>query len=488
MARQPSRSLSVIDQVAADSSDVILASPQEMPTGLSLVQVASILRFYWVYTMIIALVIVLFSSLVIKFLPKTYIATATLILAPGKNDPLGATTIPNDQMQLTSHVATQVEIIQSPVILGRVVDQLQLTKDPEFTVGFVGSDPGALREYAERNLAQSLKVDLGRGNELVYIAAAARSPVKAALIANTIAQTYMAEEEARLAGPAGDQARRYSEDLTQLRAKVEAAQDTLNSFLQKQGITDLDQSHQTTDTESLALVTLEQHLLDAQNQRRALEANSTGEESVANEALSSQIIQQLKTQLATEQNKLAQLGAIYGAEHPKMVEVKNQLARTQQQLDDAYRTLAQNNSTQLQRARELESRYTQAVADQRTKVMKLRERQGEGAKLALELDSAQSVYKRALDGYDHFLFASADKSSDVSLVSSATPPVKATYPNKPKLLAASMLAGLAFGVALPFLYEMLFSRRVRCSDDLERSLGLPVLAQFDSFGSVSSST
>jgi hypothetical protein len=40
---------------------------------------------------------------------------------------------------------------------------------------------------------------------------------------------------------------------------------------------------------------------------------------------------------------------------------------------------------------------------------------------------------------------------------------------------------------LPLLYEMLFDRRLRCRDDLERSLGIPVLAQFESFITVSSS-
>ena len=165
-----------------------------------------------------------------------------------------------------------------------------------------------------------------------------------------------------------------------------------------------------------------------------------------------------------------------------MIEAKSQLALTTQHLNHEIQTLADNNATQLQRARDLESKYTEAVAAQRAKVMDLRERQGEGAKLVLELESAQSVYKRALDGYDHFLFASADNSIDVSLVSRASPPVKASEPNKPKLLLMGIFAALVLGFALPLAYELLFSRRLRCSDDLERSFGIPVLAQFESFG------
>jgi uncharacterized protein involved in exopolysaccharide biosynthesis len=429
----------------------------------------------------IAAAVVFLSAVIIKFLPRTYTATATLIVDRGKTDPLAA--VANlSNAEMTGHLATQLELIQSPVILLRVVDRMQLTQDKEFAAGFNGHDSNGLREYTEKNLAQSLNVASGRGGELLFITAAARDPVKASNIANAIADVYMEEEEGRLSGPAGERARRYSEDLAQLRAKVAAAQDTLTAFLQQKGITDLNAAPEATDTESQALKSLEEHLLDAQNQRRTLESRSRGQQSVADEAMSSQVIQQLKTQVSEQQTKVAELSATYGSQHPKVIEAKSQLALTTQHLNHEIQTLADNNATQLQRARDLESKYTEAVAAQRAKVMDLRERQGEGAKLVLELESAQSVYKRALDGYDHFLFASADNSIDVSLVSRASPPVKASEPNKPKLLLMGIFAALVLGFALPLAYELLFSRRLRCSDDLERSFGIPVLAQFESFG------
>jgi len=466
--------------------DIGLVSSREPHPGMSAAQVISILRFYWKFTLIIAVAVVVLSAIVIKILPKTFTATATLIVDRGKIDPLAA--VANlSNADMTSHFATLVELIESPIILLRVVDRIKLNWDPEFAGGFNGSDKNALREYTEKNLAEALKVESGRGGELVYISAAARNPVKAAEIANAVADTYMEEEESRQSIPAGDRARRYTEDLAQLRAKVAAAQDKLTVFQQQKGITDLNSGPLATDTESQALKSLEEHLLDAQNQRRTLEARSAGQQSVADEAQASQIIQHLKTQVSELQTKLAQLGATYGPQHPKVIEAHSQLALATRQLNDEIQTLSANNTTQLQRARELENKYTLAVAEQRGKVMNLREHQGEGAKLVLEVESAQSVYKRALDGYDHFLFASADKSGEVSLVSRATPPVKSTYPNKPKLMLVGVFAGLALGVLLPLLYELLFNRRLRCRDDLERSFGVPVLAQFESFITVSSS-
>ena len=465
---------------------IALGSTHEMHPSFSLAQIISILSFYWKYTVIIMAAIFLFSAVVIKFLPKTYTATATLIVEPGKNDPLAVVAnLPNDQ--LTNYVATQLELIESSVILMQVVDRMKLTEDKEFAAGYSGHDRDGLREYTEKNLALALKVDLGRGGELLYISASARESVKAAEIANAIADTYMQEEKNRLSGPAVERARLYAEDLTQLRAKVAAAQDKLSAFLQQKGITDLSTGNDPTDTESQGLKSLEDRLLDAQNQRRGLEAKSAGHQSVADEALASKAIQDLKSELSQQQIKLAQLSGTYGPQHPKVIEIKRQIALTSQQLNNEVGTLSDNTATQLQRARELESKYIQAVAEQRTKVLNLRQQQGQGAKLVLELDSAQSVYKRALDGYDHFLFASTDKNGDVSLVSLATPPVKASDPNKPKLLLMGVIAGLGLGVLLPFLYEMFFSRRLRCRDDIERSFGIPVLAQFESFSAAATS-
>jgi succinoglycan biosynthesis transport protein ExoP len=486
--RQLIRSSSNLSPSGGSVEDIGLVSSHEPQPGISAAQVISILRFYWKFALLIAAAVVLLSTIVIKFLPKTFTATATLIVDRGKVDPLAA--VANlSNAEMTGHFATQLELIESPIILLQVVDRIKLTTDKEFAGGFNGngSDSSALREYTERNLAEALKVESGRGGELVFITAAARGPVKAAEIANAVADTYMEEEESRQSVPAGDRARRYTEDLAQLRAKVAAAQDKLTAFQQQKGITDLNTGRDATDTESQGLKSLEEHLLEAQNQRRALEARSAGQQSVADEAQASLVIQRLKTQVSELQAKTAQLSATYGPKHPKVIEVRSQLSLTTRQLNDEIQVLSANNATQLQRARELENKYTQAVAEQRAKVMNLREHQGEGAKLVLEVESAQSVYKRALDGYDHFLFASADKSSEVSLVSRATPPVKYTNPNKPKLMLMAAFFGLALGVLLPLLYEMLFDRRLRCRDDLERSLGIPVLAQFESFITVSSS-
>jgi uncharacterized protein involved in exopolysaccharide biosynthesis len=89
-----------------------------------------------------------------------------------------------------------------------------------------------------------------------------------------------------------------------------------------------------------------------------------------------------------------------------------------------------------------------------------------------------------LDGYDQVIFAAVGNYNNVSVVNPATPPVRASKPNKLKLLLVAMIMGLGLGLAAPFLYELFLNRRLRCRDDWEREFGIQVLAQFDkiSFG------
>ena len=83
-----------------------------------------------------------------------------------------------------------------------------------------------------------------------------------------------------------------------------------------------------------------------------------------------------------------------------------------------------NASAELSVAQRLEQNLQPAVAEQRAKVLAKGQLHDEAAKYLLELESAQSVYKRALEGYDQIMFASAGHYTNVSFVSRATPPVK----------------------------------------------------------------
>jgi protein tyrosine kinase modulator len=449
--------------------------------GMSLTQVLMILRARWKPILIITFTIICITAVVVKRLPKTYEAVATLIVNTQSRDPLAAQAAPAD----FNYVATQTELMLSPVILLPVVDRLKLTEDKDIAHGFDSPDVNARRENAERSLWTRLDIGTGRGGQLLYVTATDKDPVKAALLANTVTDVYLEEEQRRISGPASERAVRYSAELAELRAKATAAQDKVIEFQQRHGITDLTAAN--SGTEMMALDNLEQQLLAAQSTRRSLEAQMVGEEASTNEVVNSDLIQQLKGELNTRLARLAEAKATYGPNHPQVRQLQAQIDATQRQISAEVRVFAATIDTQLSRAKQLETKLADAVAKQRGKVLVVRGLQDEGAKLLVERDSAQAVYKRALDGYDQILFAAFGHDANVSLVRRATPAVQATKPNKKKLFMIGSIAGLLLGLLGPVAYELLHDRRVRCRDDIERSFGIPVLVQFERIARVAGS-
>ena len=443
--------------------------------GLSLAQIFAIVRAYRKKSLLIAAVLVALAAIVIKLLPRTYTATATLMMNYEINDPMGGKEFPIGL--LGSYMSTQMEIMQSAEVLFPVVDNLGLTQDKEFTSGF-NSRPENLRDWVKGNLLKNLTVEQGKfGSQLIYVTAASRDAVKAAQIANTLADVYMAQQLTRVNDPAADRAVRYSAQLAELKGKVTAAQDKVTAFRQHTGITDLQATN--TDTEEALLTSLEQRYQEAQNLRRNAEVKQSGNQAVSGEVIASNLVQGLKTQLALQQAQLAQARTTLGPNHPRVIELQSQIAATQSSINSEIGTYTRGTASDLSAAQLLEKKLAGAVSEQRAKVLGVRKFQDDGAKLLLELESAQTVYKRALEGYDQIMAAAGGKYSTVNLVSRAQVPLEAARPKKLKLLLAAALAALLCGLLGPLAYELILNRRVRCRDDLERDLGVPVLAEFE---------
>jgi succinoglycan biosynthesis transport protein ExoP len=435
--------------------------------GMSIAQAIGIVRAHLRHSLIAFCSLALASGVLIKFLPHSYVATATLIVNHSDNNPLATPVFPGG-LEAT-FIPTQIELIQSAAVLQPVIDQLHLMSDPEWRDGFRGPD-AALRESVLTKLTTALTVAPGAGSDLLYISASAKHADEAARIANAVTDQYLKLSRERIDQPAVQSAELYSKELEDLRQKTIEAQDKVTAFRQKSGMIDLAPGNG--DEANTTLTDLDQRLLAAENQERSvqaqLQAQAWGIVSAAAPGNAD-----LAGNLATEQTELAKLRQTLGPQHPQVLELESQIAATQ-------KAIAASLSSQLADSRKLVAQYSAAVDAQRQLVLNRRHVQDSGAKLVLELESAEATYKRALDGYSEIKFASTDKTNDVSMVSPAVPPVKAEKPNKGKLffIACFLSLGLAFGI--PFIYELLVDRRLRCRDDLERHFGIAVLGQFGS--------
>jgi succinoglycan biosynthesis transport protein ExoP len=472
-----STAIDVAHEVVQDDETRAFVSPQ---------QIIAVLWAYRKQSIIIILSLLALSVVAIKLLPKSYQATATLMVNTDIHDPLAG----KDATGLAgAYIPTEIQLMQSPEVLLPVIDQLNLTSIKEYTAGYRGlsktngtgdSNDASLRDWVRQKLQKDLQIDQGsQGSLLINISASAREPFRAAQIANTIADVYMAQQKQRLEDPAVQRAKRYAEQLTELKQKVNAAQDQVAAFRQRTGVVDLSAQR---SVESEVLGNMEHRLDDAQNLRRNAEVKRGGNQAVSSGVMQSPMINGLKAQLAAQEVRLAQLTSTLGGQHPKVLELQANIDANKRAITNELSTYSSSTSEDVAAAREFERKLEAAIEVQRTKVLAIRARQDEGNKAMLELESAQAVYKRALDGYDEIMFASAGKYNYVNLVSRAAIPLQSTKPNKIKLLILAMMFSLAAGVAVPAAYELFLNRRIRCMEDLERSFGVPVLIEFDAIG------
>ena len=474
------KSLPVLS-VSPPTQPLALASEPMIPQnyahpGLSLMQVTAIVWAYRKHALIIAASILLATAVVAKLLHKTYTATATLMVNYPQQDPL----LGGGQAQATpmgTYMATEIQLMQSPEVMLPVIDKLKLTSNKDYTAGYRG-DGSNLREWVNHILVQDVDIEPGQaGSQLIYVTAAAREPYLAAAIANAISTIYLAEEQQRISGPASERAKRYAAELVELKNKVRLAQDQVTAFRQRTGVSDSPNGNN--DIQTTLLASLEARLQEAQNARRLAEVSAATDPRFNTGAAVSATVQALKTQIDLETAQLAQLRATLGPRHPKVLELESQIAANRRNLAAEDQHLSAGAGATLAAARALEAKLQAAVVAQRKKVLGISQLQDEGTKYMLELESAQNVYKRALDGYDQIMFASDSHMANVSIVSRAVPPQLASKPNKIKLVILGAFAGLFFGVLGPLAYELLVNRRIRCRDDFERDFQVPVLMEFD---------
>ncbi|MHB8744859.1 MAG: GumC family protein, partial [Sulfuricaulis sp.] len=440
--------------------------------GLSLTQILSIVWAHRKLSLIIVSIVLSLTVLVLTLWPRTYTATVTLMVNYEVNNPLNGKELPVGQVG--NYIATQIELMQTPEVLLAVVDRLNLTQNKDYARGYSG-ESGTLREWVAKKLGKNLAIYQGQqGSQLIYLTYSANNPTEAAQVANTVAEVYKEQDYMRSTGPPGERAKRYGKQLGELKKEVETAQQQVTTFYQKHGLIN-EGNNANVDAELLA--TLEGHLVEAETARRAAEARVSGDQSVNDQALSSSLVQSLKTQLANQESRLAQLNLAYTPEHPDVMQMRAEIAATKSSLASALQSYSANASVTLSVARRLEQNLRRAVAEQRAKILSNGQLQDEAAKYLLELNSAQAVYKRALESYDQIMFAAGGHYTNVSFVSRATPPVKASKPKVLTMLFLGCIAAGALGLGIPLGYE-LFNRRVRCRDDLERHHGIPVLVEF----------
>lgn len=398
--------------------------------------------------------------------PK-YVSTAQLFIDPRdlrvlQND-VSPNTVGSDPTSITGYLESQARVIASDSIKSRVVERLNLDRDPDFgggSAGFLarlmGADTGPSPKatlYALAALDRTVAVRRGERTFVIDISATAQDPDKAAKIANALAEAYLEDQTAVRAEAAQRATTALTSRLEELRNRLRVAEEKTEKYKEANNIVGV--GGRSLSEEQLSLNTAQ--LVAART--RATEAKAKYDQITATraanieagaipEAVASNTMTALRAQLGAALAREADLVSSLGARHPALASSQSQVRDARRQIADELSRIARAAKAEYDRAveaeRQLARRVDQLTAGQyaagRASVQ-LRE-------LEREVESSRAIYDAFLKRARETGELGGIDTTNARIISPAMPPLEKSGMSRRTLAMLGAFGGGATGMLL----------------------------------------
>lgn len=441
---------------------------------MTVTQILSILRARWKFCVLVLLAVPLLILAGSLMLTKRYQATAS-VLVDVKPDPISGAVFGGAAN--TSIMATQVDIITSDRVVRRVIRNLKLEQQPALQAQWqeATKGTGSFEDWVGGRLLAQLDVRPSRDSNVINIGYLAPDPQFAATMANAFVQAYLDTSIELKADPARQYSAFFEDRAKDARQALASAQEKLSSFQKKEGIVGSDDR---LDVETQRLNEINSQLVMAQS----LAADSTSRQVQAAggkgdrlaEAMSNPVVSSLRVDLNRAEASLQELKSRMGDNNPQVVQARANIAELRARLDQEVRRV----SGSVEVASNISSGRVAAIRAQleaqRTKILKLQETRDAMAVLQRDVDAAQKAYDAIVGQRNQSSLEGQSQQSNVNVLSVATIPSAPASPRIALNVVVGVLLGMLLAIGGALLREK-FDLRVRTTDDLITSLGLPVL-------------
>jgi len=456
-------------------------APQE--TKLHFLDYWRIIRIRKTVILAVFLLVVITATLVTFILPESFSSMARIKVERDRSDIADLSGQPMMGSYDPYFIQTEFEVIQSEIVLGKVIEALNLNE--KWGKKYNGSQRFTTTETMGL-LKRQMDLRPVRNTSLIEIRVFSDNPDEAALLANEIAKTYQSYrlDQRRKFGLEGIKS--LEDTFNDYEAKVKAAQDRVEDLRVKLKIPDAIVS------ENLPTV-----LLSAETLRHIEGLRIEGEaEYVKQKALLDQL-------LSLELTNLTQTIPAIGVQDNQLNEYLQASALVDQKLISLQKDLGPEH-TEVRKALAQQEDLRQKIHDRTLGIMT-----GLSAKVTatgMSLAALSNAVAKAQDSDIEqanksrpYFEAKRDleelvrfsqilqtkiamektdlqlpKTSMVEVIDTAKPGARPVRPNKPLNIALGVIIGLVVGVGLAFFIEYL-DTSVKTIDDVEKALGSPVL-------------
>ena len=465
--------------------DPLKVSPTQ-ETKLHFLDYWRIIRIRKTVILAVFLLVVITATLVTFILPESFSSTVRIKIEHDQPDVAGMVERGNMNAYDPYYLQTEFELIQSEVILGKVIDDLDLNKEwgKKYANGERLKTPETILLLKSRMDVRSV-----RNTTLIAITVYSEKADEAAKIANAVAEAYKAHRHEQRTTLSKGGIKALEERFTEQEEKVKKAQQHVDDLRVQLNISDAMASGEgpsplmSADTlrrieglrvESEAEYVRQVTLLDrlkSLGAERGLEGLAQAIPTAAPDAGLSSLLDQL----TMAEQRLVTLEKEYGPEHAEVLKckasaddlhtkIRSRVEGIMLGLDARVLSLS-TSLTNLQKEVEKATTTDVAKANQSRPYFEAKRALDELQRFRTILD-----YKISQEKIDVEL----PKTLMVEVVDKAVPGVRPVRPNKPLNIALGIIIGLVVGVGLAFFIEYL-DTSVKTIDDVERSLQCPVL-------------
>jgi polysaccharide biosynthesis transport protein len=426
------------------------------------------------------LLVTMITTLTLSLItPKQYAASTSLVLdQPGIN-PITGAQLPT---QLTAgYMATQSDIIKSPMVALTAVDILKLTEDKALQADFKkDKNGGDFRHWIADSLMKKLEVIPPRESSILGINFSSTDPEFAAKAANAFAQAYIQISNELKRQPAQQTADWFEVQLKVLRERVEKAREKLSDFQQTYGI--VATTNERIDLEDAKLSELSNQLVknqlettDLLSKKKLLTETLINPESLRSlpEILNSQVLQGLKANLASAEAKFADLSVRVDHNHPQYRQAAAEIVSLKKQIKAEMNTVLHGFNSSILASKNRDESLAKALAKQKNRVLQFKKQNNEIETLKREAENAQIAYDAVNQRSIQMRMESEIRQSNVAVLDEAVVPKIADKPKIKLNMIISVLLGIILGISAALFAEMM-DRRVRSAVDITETLDLPV--------------
>ncbi|AWM05343.1 exopolysaccharide transport family protein [Bradyrhizobium symbiodeficiens] len=442
---------------------------QKSQAGFNVLELANLL---WRRKIAIAAAALLGATLAVtvgKSLTPRYTATAQLYVDPRELQLVDRELTPRaqDVSGMSMVVESQARLITSNSVLLKVIQQAALDKDPEFggggdgqslmssLLGLIGLQPRApsaadnkeVQLAALEALNRHITIRKTEKSFIVDIEVWSTDPAKAAMLANTLTNAYLAESRNSQASAARRATNDLSGRLKELRERLRNAETTLATYKAQNnfvGTQDALISDQQLSASNQRLSAARAATMDAQARLDQIEASrrTAADAGAIPEALQSPTIANLRAQYADARKKYAEQAGELGPRHPALRQTEKQVEDLKRTISEEIDRFAQSAKNDLTRARDYEASLNRAMEAQKRQSLQLSQAAVRLRELEREADASRDVYQSFLKRSRETEEQETLNTSAARIIGEATVPQRRSFPPAMSMFA---MIGFIFG-------------------------------------------